>query len=131
MPDLDREQVCARLVGVYSLKYPGKVANVWYDSKYRGYRIQIPSRPDEILKSPYARALVASVYVPGSLGYTVRWEIDADHDIASDPQAAAAHAWRMMRNPDSTANVFTVIDKATGDEFQVDLEDLDAEVPTD
>ena len=40
--------------------------------------------------------------------YRVIWEIDEEE---ASPEAAARAAWRHMRRPDSTANVFVVIDE--------------------
>ena len=49
--------------------------------------------------------------------YLVTWEIDIHAD---SPREAAEKAWGHMRHPDSTANVFTVVDKG-GDSTLVDL----------
>lgn len=51
--------------------------------------------------------------------YLVTWEIDI---YADSPQEAAEKAWDHIRHPDSTANVFNVIDK-DGDMTTVDLEE--------
>ena len=40
--------------------------------------------------------------------YLVIWEMDI---YADSPREAAEKAWGHMRAPDSTANVFTVLDK--------------------
>ena len=40
--------------------------------------------------------------------YLVTWEMDI---YADSPREAAEKAWGHMRAPDSSANVFTVIDK--------------------
>lgn len=53
--------------------------------------------------------------------YLVTWEIDEFEDT---PELAARAAWRHMRNPDSTANVFTVIDE-NGEQTKVDLQEID------
>ena len=50
--------------------------------------------------------------------YFVTWDIDAEN--VATPVAAARYAFDAMRRPDSTANVFTVIDGA-GSAFAVDL----------
>jgi hypothetical protein len=52
--------------------------------------------------------------------YLVQWEIDIEG--ASSPEDAAKQAWGHMRRPDSTANVFDVIDEA-GEKVRVDLQD--------
>ena len=52
--------------------------------------------------------------------YVVTWEIDID---AETPQDAARQAWAAMRAPESTANVFDVLDEAGGC-TRVDLEEL-------
>ena len=49
--------------------------------------------------------------------YLVMWEMDI---YAETPREAAEQAWGHMRAPDSTANVFTVIDK-NGVETIIDL----------
>lgn len=51
--------------------------------------------------------------------YLVTWEIDI---YADSPREAAEKAWEHMRVPDSSANVFNVIDK-DGDKTTVDLEE--------
>lgn len=38
--------------------------------------------------------------------YLVKWKISIE---ANSPREAAEQAWEIMRRPDSTANVFTVI----------------------
>ena len=43
---------------------------------------------------------------------------------ADSPEAAAQAAWDMMRDPDSTANVFDVIEAdGSGEAVRVDLQD--------
>ncbi|MDG4874169.1 hypothetical protein P9273_03530 [Mesorhizobium sp. WSM4935] len=54
--------------------------------------------------------------------YLVTWAIDYEDD--GDPEAAARWAWDIMRKPESTANVFTVIDEA-GNQTKVDLQEID------
>ena len=49
--------------------------------------------------------------------YLVTWEMDI---YADSPREAAEKAWEHMRHPDSTANVFTVLNK-DGDKIIVDL----------
>lgn len=49
--------------------------------------------------------------------YLVTWEIDI---YADSPREAAEKAWGHMRAPDSTANVFTILNK-DGDKIIVDL----------
>ena len=49
--------------------------------------------------------------------YLVTWEMDI---YAETPREAAEKAWGHMRHPDSTTNVFNVIDKG-GDKIIVDL----------
>ena len=49
--------------------------------------------------------------------YLVIWEMDI---YAKTPREAAEKAWGHMRAPDSTANVFTVLNK-DGDKIIVDL----------
>ena len=49
--------------------------------------------------------------------YLVTWEMDI---YANSPREAAEIAWGYMRAPDSTANVFEVINK-DGDRVIVDL----------
>lgn len=51
--------------------------------------------------------------------YLVTWEMDI---YAETPREAAEKAWDHMRRPDSTANVFTVLNK-DGDTTLVDLEE--------
>ncbi|MEU4576122.1 hypothetical protein [Nonomuraea sp. NPDC023979] len=50
--------------------------------------------------------------------YDVEWGITEDAD---SPAQAAERAWQHMRKPGSTANIFTVTDKATGERSTVDL----------
>lgn len=52
--------------------------------------------------------------------YVVTWELDVD---AGTPEEAARQAWAAMRAPESTANVFDVLD-AEGGCTRVDLEEL-------
>ena len=52
--------------------------------------------------------------------YVVTWELDVD---AGTPEEAARAAWEAMRRPESTANVFDVLDE-TGGCTRVDLEEL-------
>jgi len=52
--------------------------------------------------------------------YVVTWELDVD---AGTPEEAARQAWDTMRRPESTANVFDVLD-ADGGCTRVDLEEL-------
>ncbi len=52
--------------------------------------------------------------------YVVTWEIDVDAD---SPEEAARQAWAAMRRPESTANVFDVLDE-DGECTRVDLEEL-------
>lgn len=54
--------------------------------------------------------------------YKVTWEIDVDSlDLFGDgPVEAAKEAWRVMRMPDSIANVFVVVDEQ-GTRTLVDL----------
>ena len=52
--------------------------------------------------------------------FVVTWEIDMD---AETPQDAARQAWALMRAPESTANVFDVLD-AEGECTRVDLEEV-------
>ena len=49
--------------------------------------------------------------------YVVTWELDVD---AGTPEEAARQAWAAMRRPESTANVFDVLDE-TGGCTRVDL----------
>ncbi len=51
--------------------------------------------------------------------YLVMWEMDI---YADSPREAAEKAWGHMRAPDSTANVFTVLNK-DGVETIIDLEE--------
>ena len=51
--------------------------------------------------------------------YLVTWEIDVE---CESPEEAALEAWKLMRHPDSTANVFTVTDEQGGS-VKVDLEE--------
>lgn len=50
--------------------------------------------------------------------YFVRWEIDIN---AKTPEEAARHCTEIMRDPESLARYFTVIDKANGVMKFVDL----------
>jgi hypothetical protein len=43
--------------------------------------------------------------------YVVTWEMDID---AGTPEEAARQAWEAMRRPESTANVFDVLDTEGG-----------------
>ncbi len=52
--------------------------------------------------------------------YIVTWEMDVE---AKTPEQAAQGAWRTMRIPDSTANVFNVVD-GEGNSKKVDLQEL-------
>lgn len=53
--------------------------------------------------------------------YLVTWEIDVDAD---DPVQAALEAYRLMRAPDSLANVFDVIEcDSDGEAVRVDLQE--------
>lgn len=52
--------------------------------------------------------------------YVVTWEMDVD---AGTPEEAARQAWAAMRAPESTANVFDVLDE-TGGCTRIDLEEL-------
>ena len=54
--------------------------------------------------------------------YLVRWEIDYEGD--GGPEEAARWAWETVRRPDSTANAFTVIDRASR-KTTVDLQKID------
>ncbi|RWB67565.1 hypothetical protein [Mesorhizobium sp.] len=56
------------------------------------------------------------------MAYRVIWEIDFEGE--GDPEAAARWAWKTMRKPESTANVFTVIHE-NGDQVKVDLQEID------
>jgi hypothetical protein len=56
--------------------------------------------------------------------YLVTWEIDYEGD--GDPEAAARWAWDILRKPQSTANVFTMVDE-DGNETKIDLAELDEE----
>jgi len=49
--------------------------------------------------------------------YAVTWDCPID---ATSPLEAAREAWRMMREPDSTANYFTVVDEE-GEVSGIDL----------
>jgi hypothetical protein len=49
--------------------------------------------------------------------YLVTWEIDI---YADSPREAAEKAWGHMRAPDSTTNVFNVVNR-DGDKTRVDL----------
>lgn len=61
--------------------------------------------------------------------YVVEWAIEV---VADSPEAAAKAAWDMMRDPDSTANVFDVIEAdGSGEAVQVDLQDELEEEGTD
>lgn len=51
--------------------------------------------------------------------YHIIWEID---DEADSPEAAARQAWKAIRRPDSTLNIFDVIDEE-GTHTRVDLQD--------
>jgi hypothetical protein len=53
--------------------------------------------------------------------YRVIWEIDEEE---ASPEAAARAAWRHMRRPDSTANVFVVIDEE-GAATRLDLQEIE------
>lgn len=55
--------------------------------------------------------------------YRVTWEIDINAD---SPQEAAKQAWEHMQRPDSTANVFDVVD-SKGNTTRVDLLELEEE----
>jgi len=54
--------------------------------------------------------------------YHIIWEID---DEADSPEAAARQAWEAIRRPDSTLNIFDVIDDE-GVRTRVDLQDAAA-----
>jgi hypothetical protein len=58
--------------------------------------------------------------------YRLEWRIDL---TADNPEDAAREAWRLMRIPDSTANVFHVFDE-TGQDTQIDLTEIDEERET-
>lgn len=51
--------------------------------------------------------------------YYVQWAIDIE---AESPEAAAEEALLVMRDYDSIATVFDVIDYDSGEEVQIDLE---------
>lgn len=72
----------------------------------------------EIIK----RYVAESVYIPShkNLEYRVIWEIDI---CAENTEDAARKAWQNMRQKNSTANVFDVID-GTGERNRIDLQEL-------
>lgn len=57
--------------------------------------------------------------------YRVSWAINI---IAANAQEAAAEALRIQRDPESTATVFLVKDKATGVTKSIDLLNYEMEV---
>jgi hypothetical protein len=60
--------------------------------------------------------------------FLVTWAIDLEAEDAMD---AAAQALDMQRDPDSIANVFEVVDQATGETVKVDfMPDADGDFPT-
>lgn len=52
--------------------------------------------------------------------YTVQWTLHVD---AAYPKAAAQVALTIQRDPESTATVFLVEDPATGQRWNIDLDD--------
>ena len=50
--------------------------------------------------------------------YRVTWEIDVEAD---SPQEAAAEAHRLVRKPDTTATVYSVLNQKTGEGATIDL----------
>ena len=54
--------------------------------------------------------------------YVVTWAIDVQD--ADSPEEAARQALEIQRDPYSTATVFEVVDRHTGDKIFIDLEEI-------
>jgi len=59
--------------------------------------------------------------------YLVTWEIDSD---ASTPKKAALEAFKVQKNPNSIATVFSVLNKETKKKTTIDLENTVLSKPT-
>jgi len=55
--------------------------------------------------------------------YRIKWEIDIE---ANSPHEAAEQVLLIQRDKDSIASVFTVIDKESCEEFEVDLSEYES-----
>jgi hypothetical protein len=102
-------------------------ADIWFDAADHGDEGAQKSISDaqeamveaaRILRGESQKAPVIAAPVNEPQMFLVTWEM---HIEADDPTEAAKQAWAHMRRPESTANVFDVVDQS-GTKERVDLQ---------